>query len=76
MENTNWILEFLGRLHPLLVHFPIGLLVVAFFLELLTFRGKEKELRESIKWMVHFGAIFASFSALFGCFLSTQEDYS
>lgn len=75
MEYLNWILQFLGRLHPLLVHFPIGLLVVALFLELLTIRTKKNELREGIKWMVYLGAIFAGFSALFGWLLSSHEDY-
>ncbi|AUS06294.1 hypothetical protein C1A40_12935 [Tamlana carrageenivorans] len=76
MENTNWILQLLGRLHPLLVHFPIGLLVVALFLEILTIRGKKQGLRDGIKWMVYLGALFAGFSALFGWLLRTQEDYS
>lgn len=76
MENTDWILQLLGRLHPLLVHFPIGLLVVALFLEVLTIRGKKQGLREGIKWMVYLGALFAGFSALFGWLLRTQEDYS
>lgn len=76
MENLDWILQFLGRLHPLLVHFPIGLLVVALFLEVLTFRGKRPGLREGIRWMVIIGAISAVLSTLFGWFLKTQDDYS
>lgn len=76
MENTNWILQLLGRLHPLLVHFPIGLLVIGFVLELLTINGKRKRLREGINLMVYIGAGFAVFSALFGWFLKTQETYS
>ncbi|PWH84442.1 hypothetical protein DIS18_07915 [Algibacter marinivivus] len=76
MENTNWVLQLLGRMHPLLVHFPIGLLVIGFILELLTIRGKRKGLREGINFMVYIGAGFAVFSALFGWFLKTQETYS
>ncbi len=76
MESTNWILQLLGRLHPLLVHFPVGLLVVAFFLELLTLKGKKTGLREGITWMVYIGAISAALSALFGWFLKTQEAYT
>ncbi|WP_299046132.1 DUF1549 domain-containing protein [uncultured Polaribacter sp.] len=76
MDTSNWILQFLGRLHPLLVHFPIGLLVVALLLEFLTIVGKRKGLREGINWMVYIGAGFAIFSALFGWFLKTQDDYS
>jgi len=76
MEDLSWILQFFGRLHPLLVHFPIGLLVVALFFELLTIRGKRQGLREGINWMVYTGAIFAVFSAFFGWLLRTQEDYA
>lgn len=73
----DWILQFLGRLHPpLLVHFPIGLLVVALFLEVLAIRGKRPGLREGIRYMVLIGAISAVLSTLFGWFLKTQDDYS
>ncbi len=75
MEDFNWILQLLGRLHPLLVHFPIGLLVVAFFFELLTLGGKRTGLREGTYWMLYVGTAFAIFSALFGWLLRTQEDY-
>ncbi|TMM51996.1 DUF1553 domain-containing protein [Maribacter algarum] len=76
MENLNWIFQFLGRLHPLLVHFPIGLLVVALFMELLTIGGKRKGLREGTHWVVYVGTVFAILSALFGWLLRTQEEYS
>ncbi|MFC4722277.1 DUF1549 domain-containing protein [Geojedonia litorea] len=76
MENIEWILQFLGRLHPLLVHFPIGLLLIGFILELLTINGRRKGLRDGINHMVYIGAGFAVFSALFGWFLKNQEDYS
>ena len=75
MEDFNWIFQFLGRLHPLLVHFPIGLLVVALFMELLTLNGKRQGLREGTYWMVYLGSIFAILLCLFGWLLRTQEDY-
>lgn len=76
MESSNWIFQLLGRLHPLLVHFPIGLLVVALFFELFTLRGKRPGLREGINWMVFFGAGSAIIAALFGWLLRTQESYN
>lgn len=76
MDNFDWILQLLGRFHPLLVHFPIGLLVVALFMELLTIGGKQKGIREGTYWMVYLGAIFATLSALFGWLLRIHEDYS
>ncbi|ANW95862.1 hypothetical protein AXE80_06015 [Wenyingzhuangia fucanilytica] len=76
MEDINWVFQLLGRMHPLLVHFPVGLLVVALFLEILSFRDKKSELRGGIKWMVYLGALSAFFSAVFGWLLRTQENYS
>lgn len=75
MEDFDWILQLLGRFHPLMVHFPVGLVVVAFFMELLTIGGKRKGLREGINLMLYIGAAFAVLSALFGWLLHTQEDY-
>ena len=76
MDDLSWVSQFLGRLHPLLVHFPIGLLVVALFMELLTIGGKRKGLREGTHWIVYMGTVFAVFSAFFGWLLQTQEDYN
>ncbi len=78
MEENSWIwiLKLIGRLHPLVVHFPIGLLVVALFLEALTLKGKRPGLREGINWMVYLGALFAVISAGFGWFLRVYDDYS
>lgn len=78
MDNTSWtwIFQFLGRLHPLTVHFPIGLLVVASFLEVLTFKGKRTGLREGINWMVYLGALFAILATGLGWLLSTFDDYA
>ncbi|MDA0195598.1 MAG: DUF1549 domain-containing protein [Bacteroidetes bacterium] len=76
-ENAGmWILQLLGRLHPLTVHFPIGLLVIALFLESLTLNGKRPGLREGINWMVYLGALFAILAACFGWLLGTFDDYS
>jgi len=73
--SWEWILQFLGRLHPLAVHFPIGLLVVALFLEFLCIGGKRKGLRDGINAIVYLGGVFAIISALLGWSLSSAEDY-
>lgn len=75
INSWDWIFQLLGRLHPLVVHFPIGLLVVALFLEFLTLGGKRQGLREGINWMVFLGAVFALLAAVLGWLLRTYDDY-
>nr|WKN35786.1 DUF1553 domain-containing protein [Tunicatimonas sp. TK19036] len=77
MEGNSfaWISEFLGRLHPLMVHFPVGLLVVGLFLEVLTLNGKKPGLREGIQWVVYLGAASAVISAILGFILYQVDDY-
>ncbi|MEQ9437567.1 MAG: DUF1553 domain-containing protein [Cyclobacteriaceae bacterium] len=77
MEGNSflWISEFLGRLHPLMVHFPVGLLVVGLFLEVLTLHGKRSGLREGILWVIYLGAASAVVSAILGFVLYQVDDY-
>ncbi len=76
MEASFWLWELLGRLHPLIVHFPIGLLVVAFLLELLTFNGKRQGLRDGIYAMVVIGMASAIFATFVGWLLSLSGGYA
>lgn len=73
MFSSFWLWQFLGRLHPLLVHFPIALLVVGLFLEALTLGGKRPTLRDGIAWMLRIGAASAVAAAGAGWLLSTQD---
>ena len=74
IETSFWLWQLLGRLHPLIVHFPIGLLVVAVFLESLTLGGRRPGLREGIVWLVRLGAGSAVLAALFGWLLATTDE--
>lgn len=76
VEATFWFWEFLGRLHPLITHFPIALLIFAGFLEILTLRRFKHPTRPAIRLMVIFGAMTAIFSALFGWLLAEAEGIS
>ncbi len=71
-----WVWKFLGRLHPLMVHFPVSLLLFAGVLELFTLRNYHSKLRPGINILVVVGTFAAVFAALFGWLLSQQEDYS
>jgi len=77
--ERSWVellLQFFGHLHPLVVHFPIGLLIVALFLEILSLNGKRPGLREGIMWMVYIGALFSVVASIFGYLLRNNGDYS
>ena len=76
MSNIDWIFQLFGRFHPLLLHFPIGLLVVAFLFEVLSIGGRRQGLREGINWMVYLGAGLAIVSAFSGWMLRTFDEYS
>src|SRR5690554_349472 len=77
VENveTFWLWQFLGRLHPLAVHFPVGLLLFAAVLELFTFRNFHSRYRPGINLLVIVGAIAAVLAASLGLLLSNNEDY-
>ena len=70
-----WILDLLGRLHPLLVHFPIGLLVVAALLEIIHLQQKNDSLKAGIRAMVYIGAISALFAMIAGLLLVNSGEY-
>ncbi|MGD1891598.1 MAG: DUF1553 domain-containing protein [Cyclobacteriaceae bacterium] len=75
-NDLSWIFQFLGRLHPLVVHFPIALLIVAAFFELLTLSGKRNGLREGIRWLVYLGTLSALVATAFGWLLQSSDEYS
>ncbi len=74
-SETFWLWRFLGRLHPLAVHFPVGLLLFAAILELFTLKKFDSALRPGINLLVAAGVISAIFSAVFGLLLSRDGDY-
>jgi uncharacterized membrane protein/mono/diheme cytochrome c family protein len=74
--TSFWLWQFLGRLHPVIVHFPIGVLMSALFLELLTLRGRRPGLRAGIDWLVKIGAATALLATAQGWLLSRTGDYA
>ncbi len=69
-----WLWNFLGRLHPLIVHFPISLFLLASVLELFSLKDFHSSLRPGINVLVFTGAVAAMLAALLGWQLSTQEE--
>jgi uncharacterized membrane protein len=74
--SNFWLWQFLGRLHPLIVHFPIGLLIIALVLELFTINGKYRELRSAINIVLIVGALASVLAVVLGWFLEQQDEYS
>ena len=74
--ESFWLWQFLGRLHPLIVHFPVGLLCIALLLEVVGWFRKSTELRAGITAMVWIGTISSVVAAALGLVLSRQDDYS
>ncbi|QHT67477.1 DUF1549 domain-containing protein [Rhodocytophaga rosea] len=73
--ETFWLWKFLGRLHPLAVHFPVSLLLFAAVLELFTIRQYQSKLRPGINLLVYIGAVSALIAAGLGLLLFSQEEY-
>lgn len=71
-----WLWQFFGRLHPLIVHFPIALLVVALLLEVIGFRKGNHELRKATNILLLAGAASAVIAVAFGWLLEAQKQYT
>ncbi|MHA4807420.1 DUF1549 domain-containing protein [Flavitalea flava] len=73
--NGFWLWSFLGRLHPMIVHFPVGLLYVAFLFEIIARKQKTVRYQSSIKILTITGALSAMVAVVLGLLLSNAETY-
>jgi uncharacterized membrane protein/mono/diheme cytochrome c family protein len=69
------LLQVTGRMHPLTVHFPIVLLIVAFVWELVLSKNENYIVKEAGDWLLLSAAFTAVLGALMGLFLSKEEGY-
>lgn len=69
------ITEFLGHFHPLLVHLPIGILLIALLLQFLSRKEKYFSLRPAIPIVLLTGTLAALVSCITGYLLSISDDY-
>ncbi|MBB2148560.1 c-type cytochrome domain-containing protein [Pedobacter gandavensis] len=67
--------EFIGRFHPILVHLPIGILLLGCLFQLLTLNAKFVFLKPAIPMICLLGALAAIFSCASGYLLSASGDY-
>jgi len=70
-----WLWAFLGRLHPMVVHFPIGLLFIALLFEGLAWRQKTAQYATTVTILVLTGAASAVVSVVLGLVLANTETY-
>jgi uncharacterized membrane protein/mono/diheme cytochrome c family protein len=70
-----WLWRFLGRLHPVAIHFSVGLLLFAAVLELFTIKKFRSSLRPGINLVLAAGVVSAIFSVIFGLLLSGEGGY-
>lgn len=75
MESNGDLTLFLGRWHLVLVHLPIGMLVLAFLFALLGRRKTYAALTPALPFMLLFGATFAVIASISGYLLSLSGGY-
>jgi len=66
------MLEFIGRLHPVIVHLPIGIFILVILLEFASFSQKRKNWVENIQPIIMIGFLFSCFSLLTGLILAEE----
>jgi len=69
------MVEFIGRLHPALVHFPVGILILACAFQLLSTRKSFAFLQPAISTILLWGMFSALFSCITGFMLSRSGEY-
>lgn len=67
--------DLIGRFHPVLVHLPIGILLLACFFQWLTLKPRFAILQQAIPAMFFCGMIGATLSCVSGYMLSLSGDY-
>ncbi len=69
------ISTFFGRLHPLMVHLPIGFLTLALIFDLLSYKSKFQALKSLNSYILLLSGISATIACIFGWVLSSAGDY-
>jgi uncharacterized membrane protein len=75
MAVMEFVTSLLGRLHPLLVHLPIGILLLAFIFEWLAIKKRFEYLKPAVQLSLLIGAVSATASCITGYLLSLEGGY-
>lgn len=73
-EEVPRIFLFFGRFHPLLLHLPIGALLLTFFMEIIG-RIRKNDINVMITYALGFSAFFSVLTAIMGYLLSLEGGY-
>jgi uncharacterized membrane protein len=73
--NSFWLWAFLGRLHPMIVHFPISLIIIALILEIIRWKKARSDHFGAIHILIATAAISSLIAVAFGLFLAESETY-
>ena len=74
-EGSDWM-QFLGRFHPLIVHFPIALFLLVPALELASRNSRFFYLRLTAPFVLHLATLGAALAVLLGWLLARSGGYS
>ena len=72
----DYVSLFLGRFHPVLVHLPIGILILAFVFEVLACWKPYAYLKSAVRPSLFIGAVSAIVACVTGYFLSQEGGYA
>jgi len=75
IKTSSW-LQVVGRMHPLVLHFPVVLIILAFIWELFIYRKENFIIKETADWILLGASFTALVAALMGFFLSREEGYT
>jgi uncharacterized membrane protein len=73
----SW-LQTIGRMHPLILHFPIVILLIAMLLEFFRFKpeyASNQFYKNFLQNLLLIGSLFAAVTVIMGLFLSKEEGY-
>lgn len=72
---SDWVM-FFGHFHPVVVHLPIGMLMIAAILEIISRKKELDSLQPAIAPILLVGTLTAIISCLFGYLLSSSGEYN
>jgi uncharacterized membrane protein/mono/diheme cytochrome c family protein len=69
------VTEFFGHFHPVVVHLPIGILLIALLLQWISRKEKYHAIKAAVPFILLCGSIAAFVSCISGYLLSISDDY-